>query len=265
MALDVPTGWTRARAPRLAGLELAQALAIAPVGKPGQGLVAGLVADAAGPDLLSESLTRRLTTSPGGGSPVRLGDLQALRYRRLHPSGSDRVVTLYAVATARGSFTVACYAPAASSSPGTDDNCEGAATTLRLTSPRPYDLAPDPGYATKLRRVLARLDRDRRARRMMLRAARSRSGQAVRARQLATAAGQAARDVRTLVVSARDRDAHDRLVHGLAATREGYERMSAAARDGRAARFAGASDDVRRGEAAVRAAITALRRLGYTT
>ena len=265
ISLDIPAGWTAARAPELAGLKFTNALAIAPTGRTRQGLVAGLVADATGPDLLPDALSRRLGATPPDGVPVDLGSMQALRYRRLRASGSDLAVTLYAAPTARGSFTIACYTPAASEAPETGDDCEAAATTVRLTSPRPYDLAPDRGYATKLRPVLTRLDRERRALRMMLRAARRRATQAARARELAAWVDRAARAMRALVVSARDRDAHDRLVDGLVATREGYERMSAAARDGRRTRFARAADDVRHGEAAVRTALAELRRLGYTT
>ena len=172
-------------------------------------------------------------------------------------------MTLYAVPTARGSATVACYGPTPKPADAVLNECERAAATLGVTDAKTYDLAADPGYGGRLRGVLARLATARTTLRTRLRRAAGRATQVSAALELARVTDHAADAARRLAVSARDREAHDELVEALAATSGGYERMAKAAGDGHTGRFANGARDVRSGDAAVRAALHALHRLSY--
>jgi hypothetical protein len=262
LTLDAPAGWIRTTAPTLPGMAFEPALTLTPSKLSRWGLVAATVVDAIGPDLLPAAFTKRLVDAVPKGEPVGLDHVHALRYRRLRV-GSALAITLYAVPTASGSVVVACYGPTAKQA-GTAHDCEGVVRTLRLSS-RAYDLGPDPAYGAKLRPVLGTLDVGRRSWRAKLSSARARTSQATFARALSGVYERAVRGIRGLTISARDREAHGQLARALADARDGYERMSAAASNGRSTRFSGATGDVRRAEAAARGVLASFRGLGYTS
>ncbi|HUR86718.1 MAG TPA: protein kinase [Solirubrobacteraceae bacterium] len=262
--LDVPAGWTRRPAPELTGLAFGDGLAFGPAAPAAHGLVAGMVADAVGADLLPRALVQRIDGGAPDGQPVSLGEHEALRYAGLR-LGGDRSVTLYATPTAAGSATVACYAPAAAPSGPVVAACERAAASLRLSDGELLPVGPVEAYGTGVRDALERRNRDRATQRAQLAAAGSRATQAAAAGRLASTADRAERAARGLTVSARDREAHDALVRALSAGGDGYRRMAAAARSGSRTRFARGAGAVRDAEAAERDALTVLGRLGYRT
>ena len=264
LRLDAPAGWSPDEPPpSLPGLDLTGPLAVGPAAPAEHGLVAGTIAAAVGPDLLDASFARRLTRLPPQGEPVRIGELEALRYPRLRVRGSARAMTLYAIPTDKGAVTVACYSPAVTPSAAVLAACERAATTLRVSGARTYPIGPDERYADELGDVLAVLERDRTAARARLARATLPATQAGSAQRLATISGRAGNAAARLVVSARDREAHDQLVRALRAGRDSYGRLAAAARIGGPRRYARAATAVRAAERDESAALKALRGLGY--
>ena len=109
--LSFPGAWTRlSTVPRIPGMTFSDPLALAPSGgKDGQ-LVAGSV-NATGPTLLPAALLARLDPSPKANDPVRLGSLQAYRYKALRPKGVNGTLTVFATPTTDGVATVACVTP----------------------------------------------------------------------------------------------------------------------------------------------------------
>ena len=169
-------------------------LALAPAGgKDGQ-LVAGSV-NATGPTLLPAALLARLDPSPKANDPVRLGSLQAYRYKDLRPKGVNGTLTVFATPTTDGVATVACVTP-----PGTEGSfstdCERVAGTLRLAGAKPYSLGPSDAYAATLGKTISRLDSASAPAARRLKSADTPSAQASAATDLAAAYRDASRRCR---------------------------------------------------------------------
>jgi len=133
-----PAGWTqRSGRPKIPVLEFTAPLILTSNATNASGIVAGVVADAVGSDLLPSALRQRLPISTPKPVPVLLGDIQALRYSGLRIKGFGDALTLYAIPTADGSIIVACHAPVGSSAEF--DVCERSAATLRIEGPRAFE------------------------------------------------------------------------------------------------------------------------------
>jgi serine/threonine protein kinase len=264
LSLVLPAGWARSPVPTMPGLRFSQALAATPATPAGHGLVAGIVSEGRGRDLIPAAVAHRLSLRTGVGTPIRLGRLEGLRYSELQ-LGDGRTVTLYVVPTSSGAATVGCYAPAGAASARVLDSCDRSAATLRLAASQAYGLGPSRAYGERLSRILAELGRTRTAQRTLMLAARRRSTQESAAEALSDATAKAAREAAAMTVSARDREAHDALVRGLAESRDGYARMASAAQANNSADFAAAADRVRAADASTREAMTSLVKLGYRT
>jgi serine/threonine protein kinase len=260
--LSFPESWRRShRAPAIDGLDVARPVAVS-AGAGGAGVVAGRTT-ATGPTLLPAAFVKQLPEPPAG-ERVRLGGLQALRYRGLRPSGSGPAVTVFAVPTTRGVATVACHAPAAAAA-AFEADCERVAASLKLSGAEAYGLGPQARYARTVDRTLTALAAARARDRRALAGARTQGGQAKLAAALAGDHDRAARTLAGLAVSPADARAHAALVAAVRRAHDGYARMARAARRHDAKGFGAGERAVRDGDAMLRRALAALRELGYKT
>ncbi len=272
VGLRFPAGWVRvSETPSIPGLRFTKPIALSTNGSGRPGLVAGIVKDAVGPDLLPASLRQRLPAAAPApkARPVLLGDTQALSYPRLKLDGFEDAVTIYAVPTADGSAVVACLAPAEASE--FFGACARAASTLRidgLPSPRidgawALPLGPAPSYGHRLANAVGALDATLRDAGEHLRKARTAKGQAKLATVIARSYSRTAAELDAGAVSARDREGHDAIVSAIRAGADGYQRLASAARDGARGPYADAAGAVRAAEDRLRRALAALDKLGY--
>ena len=268
--LRFPAGWVRvARAPTIPGLRFTKPIALSTGDSAFPGLVAGVVRDAVGSDLLPASMRKRLPAAVPAPQPVRLGETQALSYPRLKLDGFADAVTIYAVPTADGSAVVACVGPAEASE--FFDACGRAASTLeidglpslRIDGVRALPLGPAPGYGHRIADAVGALDTTLRTTGEDLRKARTATGQAKLAAAIARSYARTASVLDAGAVSARDREGHDALVAAIRSAGDGYKRLASAARDRDGGRYGDAAAAVRSAERRLREAVAALGKLGY--
>ena len=262
LGLTVPGQWRRLPSPpRVPGLRLADAVAVAPPGGTGAALVAGGI-EPSGPVLLPAALLRRLADPPANDDTVALGQLQAYRYAGLAPRGFDGRITAYSVPTTAGVASVACVSPARAEE--FLAACERVASTLKLSRGEPVPLGPDRRYAARLDRTIGRLNRARAAGRARLQGARTPAGQARTAGGLAAAYREAATALaRGSVLNPAEQQANRQIVAALRTTQAAYSRMAAGARAADRGRYNAARAAVERGEAAVQRGVESLEPLGY--
>jgi hypothetical protein len=261
--LSFPSTWERvSEEPQLPGVKLTEPIVLMPREFPRARLQAGQVA-ADGPELLSSGLLERLPDPPPEGEPVRLGDLEGLRYPRLQPRGLEGVMRLYAVPTTAGVATVACTAPGPQADAFLRD-CEAVATTLQLTGAEPYPLGPNPAYARRLGRVFDRLDSVRVPGVAKMRRAGTPDAQAEAADALARAYIGASRAAADIEVSPADGAAHEALAAALQRIGFAYDRAAEAARASNGPGYSAAGRSVQAGERALRRALAELEQLGYS-
>jgi hypothetical protein len=258
LTLQFPNAeWRPARrAPRLAGLALSSPIALTSsvAASPGD-LVAGVAAAAEGPLLLPPALLAELPKRPQPrGEPVRLGRLDALRYRGLRHRRVGAALTLYVVPTDGGAATVACLGGEAEAAAGVERTalrrCEEVATTLALRGAKAVPLGPNPRHTVALRRTLARLNARRTRERRALRAARTQVAQAGAAERLAAAYGAAAKALAKTRPGLVERPAHRALVAALARARAAHGTLALGARTGSRPVYRRGALAVRRAEAA---------------
>jgi hypothetical protein len=124
VSLRAPGGWgstSSGEQPAIPGLRLKDVIGAAPTQRDSSGAMAGLT-EAQDARLLPASLTERVVGGLPAPRAVKLGRLEALRYRDVSLRGFDREVTLYASPATTGVATVACYAPTTAG--GFDATCE---------------------------------------------------------------------------------------------------------------------------------------------
>ena len=197
VSLRAPAGWERPAsgdAPKVEGLELDDRLALVR----GEDAVLAGITGATGPTLLPSRLRRNAPDSPDA---VRLGELDALRYRGVPVPGSPRrELTVYAAPATVGVATVACMSRPARAAV-LRAACEQIAQTLQLERGRGYGLGADPATARAAASIASSLRGRRRAQRERLARARTNEGQREAARDLASAYDSAATRLSRLDVS----------------------------------------------------------------
>jgi predicted Ser/Thr protein kinase len=263
LQLSFPAAWKRVSdQPQVPGVRFKEPIVLA-AGKPqGARLVAGQVAGR-GPELLSAGLARRLPSGSPDAQPVRLGGVQALRYRGLAPRGLTGALQLYAVPTTRGVATIACTGPAGTAGAAFRRDCESVATTLRLVGAEPYPLGPRPEYARSLRRTLGALDQARRSGTARLAGADTPDAQAAAAATLAGSYRRASEAVAATEASPADAAANRSLAAALERTGSAYGAAAEAARANDEAAYADAASAVSKAQSAVRRALDGFKQLGY--
>jgi hypothetical protein len=267
--LSFPTGWQRiASAPTIPGLTFSQPLALAQGAAAGvtatsasaQRLVAGEMG-ASAPSLLPRTFTAALNGALPRPEPVRLGALQAYRYRGLSVRGLAEPLTLYAVPTANGVATVACLSSAAA---GPTAQCAQIAATLKLNGTTAFGLAPSSQYAAALGRTFGALRSGAGAGTARLRAASSASAQAAAAAQLAAAYSSASRALGGIAASPAVQGLGTTVAGSLAALGRDYAALAAAARAGDGAAYAQAQRAIGGDRVRAAQALAALRQAGYS-
>ena len=262
LELSYPDGWQRASSPpEIPGLRLQQPIAISQTGEGGTGSGSALQAGttrATGASLLPAQFLRRLGDEPPRDDAVRLGDLDAYRYRDLRPRGFDGSLTVYVAPTTAGVATVACSSPAAAAATFLPD-CESVAGGLKLVDGDAFALGPDKDYLAKLDKAMAKLNSDRKSGSAALRKAKGQEGQAKAAASLAQAYGRARGSLRGDPVSPAVRGAAASVQGARARTQAADTRLAAAAKRGKSGAYGSARDDVRKGEAALKDALREVR------
>ncbi len=144
LELRHPADWRVSRqAPELAGLALADPVALAPAAGTGGELLVG-----------------RLERGglPRGSDLVDLGAVIARRYRTLRVAGSRRRVVAIAIPSATGPVVAACIGPVRGAFAS---RCQRVASTVRPRREGVALAAASPGYARALSATVRRLDRVR--------------------------------------------------------------------------------------------------------
>jgi len=262
ISLRAPSDWEATSAgeqPAIPGLGLRDAVGVAPAARDASGTTAGLT-DAQGPRLLPAELVERA----GGGlprpTPIKLGELEALRYRGVQLRGFDRDLTLYAAPSSVGVVTAACYSPAAEA--GFEATCESIAQTLELLQGKPYPLATTARTQRALTAAMTGLRQARHSGRQQLGHASTGDAQAAAAVRLAEANAAAHKRLAALPVSPAIAGQVDAALSALAASEAAYRRLAKAARAGDAAGFEAAEREVEAGEEKLRKSLAALEHAG---
>ena len=213
ITITYPSSWQRTDdAPKIPGVEFTNPITAGPPNQPNNRLVTGMV-DASGPTLLPAAFVKTLGAEPERTDTVRLGDLQAYRYRNLDPGGFTPALTLYAVPTDKGVATVACTADQAQAAQFLPA-CERAASTLELEGAEPFDLGLGRDYVNRLNNTLHASRRPATPGSRLLKAPRPRSSRRAPA-PVARAYARAARSLSRAHVSPQAASSNDALVAAL--------------------------------------------------
>ena len=255
LKLSFPDSWQQAaKAPEIPKLRLANPLAVSERGgQAASALVAGTT-NAKGPALLPEAFLKSLRSVPPRDDAVKIGALEALRYRNLQPKGYGRDLTLYVAPTTAGVVTVACTS-SASDADAFLPSCERVAGNLELVAGKPLALGPDERYLATLNRTIDRLNANRRRDLRKLREATKPAAQAKAAEALARDYRQAQASLRGRSVSPAVAIASASVRDALAKTAAAYGRLADAARGGSKAGYRAAGSDIRAGERALNEAL----------
>ena len=246
IAITYPSSWERVdQVPELPGFEFTNPIVVGPKGQADNRLVTGLV-DASGPTLLPAAFVKALGADPNRTDTVRLGDLQAYRYRNLDPSNFNPALTLYAVPTDKGIATIACQADPATATRFMPE-CERAASTLKLEGAQPYDLGPGREYVDTVNGTLDKLQSARTRQVAALKSAKTPAQQAKAAGNIARAYDGAAKTLSKAPVSPQVASVNDAIVAALNDASDAWTKVA----DGADAADA---DDYNAGERAVKKA-----------
>jgi hypothetical protein len=224
------------------------------------GLTVGRV-ERPGDGLLPRSFTMRAEPAPGTQDPVRTEHLQGYRQRALHVRGYSGTLDVLASPTSRATLAFVCFFPSAASTARTE--CERVVASARLIGARAGEVAPSSDYARRLNGALKRLNAEVPSRRQALAGASARRGQSQAAAGLARVYEEAAGDVNAIVPRPLERYAHKAIGASLIRAGEAYRRLASAARSGPITRYDSARRAVSRSEQDVRAALDALKGVGY--
>jgi serine/threonine protein kinase len=258
MAFTSP--WRRApeNAPGRPRLRMRDAVSLTRDRGPGEWAVLGTTA-ATGPSLVSDALAADLTEPPGAGTPVQLGDQQAVKHDRLRMRAGS-ALSLVAIPTDNGIATLACVGPEITDALAAD--CDGLATRLRVSA-KPYALPPRPGYARRVAKVLETLEQDRRRALKAFRQADLPAGQARAAGGAGDAFRQAGRKLADVEPSPVEAPTQRAIAEALAVARDGYAAMERSARSGTESAYDAGRESALAGESRLARAVRSLERLGY--
>lgn len=241
-----PSDWRLARqAPELAGLKLADPMALTPATGSGE-LVAGRIASGGLPATREEL--------------VDLGGLIGHRYTGLREAGSSRRAVAYAVPSARGTVVAACLGAASGTFAA---RCQRVASTLRARREGVALAVASPTYARRLTAVVRRLDRVRLKGRRRLARARTPAGQRRITARLSRDYGALAGVLARIKAPGPARAPQRVALTQLRRAARGYRDMSRAARARSGRRWVLARRGVRSAEGNAEAALRSLRRRGY--
>jgi hypothetical protein len=246
ITITYPSTWQQSdQVPAPPGYQFTNPIAVGPKGQPNNRLVTGLV-DASGPTLLPAAFVKSLGADPNRNDTVRLGDLQAYRYRNLDPSNFNPSLTLYAVPTDKGIATIACQADPAQAAKFLPE-CERAASTLKLDGAKPFDLGPGRDYVDRVNGTLDKLQSARADQISALKSASTPAAQGKAASNISRAYDSAAKALSRAPVSPQVKSINDEIVGALNDASDAWGKVA----DGANAADAG---DYKAGERAVKKA-----------
>jgi hypothetical protein len=265
VSVTVPTGWAKAKtAPSVLERSLASPLELAPTAeRTAAGLVVGQT-KAGAPTFVPASLQQALPPKAlDRRERVRLGELEAYRYRGLTPTGLDGRLTLYVVPQEQRSAVLECFVRRGAAASLLDE-CESIAATATVRGAQRLSLGPSEQYAKLVSGALRTLRTQRGARLQTLRTARTQVQQAAAADALGRAYRLAAGRLIRAPVNVVNRSANEELVSALAAAKTAYEQLGRAARRDDRTAYDAARRRIAQTERRIDRAVVALRELGYT-
>lgn len=243
-----PADWRASRrAPELAGLTLADPVALSSSAVPGRG--GQFVA------------ARRARGSlPPEGELVELGAVVARRYTGLSETGSTRRVVAYAVPSAAGQVVAACIGPTTGTFAA---RCRRVASTVRPRREGVALAAASPTYGLRVSGLVKRLDRIRVKGRRRLARARTPAGQRRLTARLSRDYGALARVLARIESPGPARASHRAALGQLRRAGRGFRDMSHAARARASGRWISGRNGVRSAEGNFQGALRSLRGQGY--
>jgi hypothetical protein len=244
-----PSGWRlEPGSPEVPGLRLENAAAARAPNGDGRMVLAAI------PDLVfAQDLGHAVAGSAPEPDGVRLGRLEAYRWRDIRAGGDGAALTLFAAPTDMGAAVLACSGGATALR-----RCESAAATLDAPGAEPVALDALAFYGDGVAGALRRLDRMRGTALGRLRAAKARAGQAAAAMELRRAHTAAVGELEALAPPPGARETNDSLAESLGKVASGYADVARAARRGRRGAYAAAARSVERREATLRRALERL-------
>ena len=257
ITITYPSSWQRADdTPEIPGFEFTNPIAVGPADQPNNRLVTGLV-DASGASLLPAAFVKSLGADPDRSDTVRLGDLQAYRYRNLDPGGFNPALTIYAVPTDKGVATVACTAEQAQAAQFLPE-CERAASTLEIEGAKPFELGVGRDYTERVNTTLERLQNGRSRQVKALKSAKTPDQQARAAANIARAYDVAARSLSRAPASPQVASANDAVVSALNDASDAWNEVSDGAAKADRGDYLAGGRAVKKAEAHVGKAVDAL-------
>jgi hypothetical protein len=244
-AVQLPAGWGETKVARAGGIELSAAVAAAPRGEGGAGLVVARVPDIV---TLDERFQGELAAH-GRRAAVRLGRLEAWRYAGLRAK-RGLVATAYLAPTTGDPVLFICHAPRSDARARLAE-CADIASTVALRGDRPASLAAVTRHEEQVVSVMASLRRERLRGRRRLAGVQLAADQAKAARYLERTYKEAAAQLARGEPPAGATDFDD-LVGSLRLTASAYGELADAAADADTAGYRAASEAVLEGEEAVR-------------
>ena len=247
ISITYPSSWQRSdQVPELPGFEFTNPIVVGPNGKADNRLTTGLV-DASGPALLPAAFVKALGADPERSDTVRLGELQAYRYRNLDPSNFNPALTLYAVPTDKGVATIACQADPAEAARFLPE-CERAASTLKLEGAKPFDLGPGREYVDEVNGTLDKLQGARGKGVAALKSAKTPAQQAKAASGVAGAYDGAAKTLKGAAVSPQVASTNDAIVAALGDAADAWREVEEGAERADAGDYKGGERAVKKAE-----------------
>jgi hypothetical protein len=258
LTITFPDTWQRiTSAPPIPGLTFKDPIAVAPKGGPAVGALTAGIVPGAGATLLPAAFTSALSSPPPKGEPVKLGQVQALRYTGLKPKAYPQELTVYAVPTDAGVATVACSAAAAQATAFLPE-CERAASTLTLSGAQAFDLGIPKSYAAALSSAISNLQSARAGALSKLKAAKTPAAQAAAARQAAAAYAAAAKTLAGQKVPPQLAQANTAILAALRNGAAGYGAMASGASGGNRGAYLSGAATVKKADGALQKALQAL-------
>ncbi|MFL5868716.1 MAG: protein kinase domain-containing protein [Thermoleophilaceae bacterium] len=259
--LAAPSDWTRSAGPaQIPGLDFGKdGFTVTPSGGADSGTLTIGVTNGTGTSMLPASFTSKLGSKPPTNDGVRLGDLEALRFKGLKPQGfSSQSLTVYTSPTTEGALTFACAAPTAKATKFLPD-CEKVAAAATLASGKPYPLGNDDTYSSDVTDAINSLNSQRSSGVSAMKKAKSGSSQAKAATSIANAYGSAASSLDGTQVSPQFAGQNAKLVAALKKAQGAYKSLSSNAKKGSKSGYSKASKNVSKAESQVNKALSALK------
>jgi hypothetical protein len=258
--LGTPSDWTKSASPaQIPGIDFGnEAVTVSPKGGADAGTLTVGVTDAKSSTLLPASFVKELSSAPKPTDGVKLGDLEAYRYKNLKPKGFSQNLTVYAAPTTNGVATIACAAPAAKAA-GFLPDCESVAATTKLKSGKPYQLGADDDYASQVSDATGSVNSARSSGLSKMKSAKSGSAQSKAAKSIASAYATAAASLKDADVSPQFAGENSKLVKNLSAADSAYTKLASAASKGSSSAYKKASKQVSKAESGVSKTLNTLK------